>query len=328
MALTKADLVARYSALVAGSTLTTRQKELVLAGEGSPEYILQVSSGTSGIPLRIPRSHDDVGDIARRVAFPFVQAYGRPPSRIALIGGISHAEAALKLDLERMKVRSFAAEMLEEIRAFDPDVISTYPSILREILPQVLGESLLCVKLGGERIFMTDLERVFARKPDLLVIEQLGSTEMPAVALRAITSADRLPPYALQTTRFDFRMPASNGWHPLIVEDKYPNLLLPFGDFYDTGDELRWEGDNAYEVRRRNDPANELTDDFETLFRLGCETLQLDLTRRRLLYTGALHLPSHVVIGGREFESVVARPERILPSNKAPLVFSPAAKNE
>lgn len=316
MSLSKRDLVERFDEFL---TLSQADRDILRTG-GTPEgIVIQVSSGSTGAPLRIPRTREDVGDIATRVATPFVRRFGHAPRRIALIGGISHSEAAAKLGVRSMEMRSFDYPELTGLGEYRPDVISCYPSVLREI-PEVLQDSeLKCIKLGGERFFAEDLNRVFAARDDLLVIEQLGSTEMPAVAIRSLTAANRRPSYELQTARFDFIMPTGDGWHPLVVKDRFASLAFRMNDFYDTGDELYWTGNAAYDVRRRNDISNEWFSTIEELLVNGCRTVQIRLTDQTVRFTGS-PLPGVVVLRNIEFNTVHGMPVRIQPSNKAPLV--------
>lgn len=286
-----------------------------------PDVVIQVSSGSTGRPLLIPRTRRDVGDIARRVWTPLVERFGRPPARIALIGGISHSQAAMKLDLGEISIRSFEPGAIADLVDFDPVVISCYPSIVRELLRDlpVAMPGLSAFKLGGERIFQADLDKIFCRFPGTVVIEQFGSTEVPAVAVRVLEEGKQ-PPYQLQPERFQYEIAEGDGWHPLLVKDQFEGLLFPIGAFYETGDEVLVEGMDIVEVRRIGDKNAEYYSAAELLLAGdGCINIQFRPDRREVIFAGS-HAPHHVDVNEMQYRVIEGEPVRIKPSNKLPLV--------
>ncbi len=320
----KADLIREYEEILGRGPLSTADRNQLLQGGGAPPgVIVQASSGSTQAPLLIPRSQSDVADIARRVAALYVVRVGAPPARTALIGGISHAEATLKLQTADMQMESFAPDQLAAIESFQPQAISCYPSVVRELIADGLkAPALRCIKLGGEPVLPADLRKIFAAFPDLFVIEQFGSTEMPAVALRCITATDLNPPFELQTGRFTFLEGARDGWQPVVVRDDFPDLLFPIGGFYDTGDEFLWRSGRVYFARRRSEPGIPYLDQLSAFLDEGNDTVQLDPAHGIVRVTGRSASSGALRFQDLELKVLNERPIRLKPSNKAPLVLT------
>jgi hypothetical protein len=241
--------------------------------------IFQSSSGSSrGTILRIPRRVTDIQDIFARTLVPYCRVFGHAPARIAMLGGSSHAEAALKFRLESTAFDSFGRGEGARLMAFNPEVISCYPSIARELAAdaKLVFPALRAFKLGGEQLFPTDLAKLRNRFGDVAIFEQVGSTEMPclAIGLREINSPRSLP---LQTQRFRFRLGQTRDWQRLIVRDEFPDLLYPFDDFYDTEDEVKTDGTNLFDIRRANDPATAYFGLQDELLAKGATNVQIAL---------------------------------------------------
>lgn len=282
--------------------------------------IVQASSGSTGQPLLIPRAESDIADIVRRVCTPILERFGRMPERIALVGGISHVQAATKLKSNVAALASFGPDQLQALASYDPVLLSCYPSIMRELLVRV-GQlpSLRAIKLGGERVFSADLRKIFKRFGDILVIEQYGSTEMPAVALR-VHRPSGSSPYILQRERFSFLLNDGDGWQPLVVRDNFPAQLFPIGEFYDMGDDIRISDGQVVEVRRRGDPAADFYPDFERMLgSLGVVNVQVERSTLRVRVDGTLD-PGTAKLGDDALTLADQPPRRIAPSNKMPLL--------
>lgn len=310
-----------YRMILESGPMSHEDIQTFLRGEGlSDEIVVQSTSGSTGEPLRIPRTRADVGDIARRVVAVYVKHYGSMPDRIALFGGISHMEAAVKLKSGGLQMRSFEPGELRELVEFNPDVISCYPSVARELISTMDSlPALKAIKLGGEPIFQSDINRLLARNKNLIVIEQYGSTEMPAVALRLFTAESRQAPYILQTERFSF-LPFKEGWSDIVVRDNFPDLLFSIGRFYDMGDEMRIEKGQGVEVRRRGDTNYHLRPIFEKLFESGCVNAQIDMEKNAVIYSGKTNL-AEIEIEGKKIPLKEGAPIRLRPSNKMPLLI-------
>lgn len=92
--LCKKDLKEKYHDILKKGGLTIEQ----LNAASTKNIIFQSSSGVTGEPFLLPRTKQDIEDIVHRCFFNFYQKeYGKTPSRIALFGGVSHTQAALKL---------------------------------------------------------------------------------------------------------------------------------------------------------------------------------------------------------------------------------------
>ncbi|RHX81452.1 hypothetical protein [Leptospira yasudae] len=287
------------------------------------DVIIQASSGSTSEPLLIPRSKADVADIAKRVIRPYVEFYQSYPERIALFGGISHTEAAVKLQMGAISMRSFQLDEVDQLDGFDPHVISCYPSVVRELIDDssVSLSNLKAIKLGGERIYLSDIKKIFQRFPGIFLIEQYGSTEMPAVALRTFTSAEDESVYVLQKERFSFQIPLeSDGWHPLIVQDNFPDLLFPIGKFYDMGDDVFCKSGKILDVRRRGDRSFDFRDEVEQLLNLGLTNVQISTEQARVFYSGDSANIGSYSIKGKTYSLLKQKLNRIHPSNKLPVL--------
>lgn len=315
----RAIIELKAAEILSRGTMTSEQQARFLAGESpGDDVVIQSSSGSSGVPLLIPRSRNDILNIATRVWAPFVKKYQRPPARIALFGGISHSQAAMKLNLHEIKLQSFELHEIQQLIDFDPEVVSCYPSVLRELLTDCMDQlkSVKAIKLGGEYIFPADLEKVFRMLPDVIIIEQLGSTEMPALALRVFEKPGSLPAYELQKSRFSFHGLNDDGWQALIVRDDFEDRLFPIDAFYDTGDEVLLKDSKVIDIRRKNDPAFGWREQMNVLYGQGCVLLQINLQNKTILYTGNLDLPEKMEFKGQDFHMKKQKPARIPTSKK------------
>jgi hypothetical protein len=288
-----------------------------------PDIVVQVSSGSTGNPLLIPRTRSDIYDIGRRVYAPFMEKTGNMPERIALIGGISHSQAAMKMNLDTIRIRSFQPDEIVDLPDFDPMVISCYPSVARELLRDLPAKmpSLAAIKLGGEKFFDVDLDKIFRRFPGILIIEQFGSTEVPAIALRVLEENKRSP-YLLQKQRFSFHLEKKEGWQPLYVRDDFEDLLFPVREFYETGDEVRLAGSDVVEIRRMGNADCAYFEAAEQLLACkGCVNVQFHPLEKRAVYDGdGGAVPEKITVNGDEYTTEAGKPARIHPSNKMPLI--------
>lgn len=230
--------------------------------------IVQVSSGSSGRPPRVVRrTLDDILDIHARVLGAWSERYPEPPVRVALLGGISHAQAAMNLRLRGTRFVSFSLDAREALRAYEPDFISCYPSVLRDLLEWPDFPGLKAVKVGGEHLLPSDVKKLSRRYPNCLLIEQLGSTEMPCLAIGAPGKL------RLQRDRYSFRLAPHEDWQPLVARDEFPTSRT---DFVDTGDEVRVRADQVLQVRRKDDPAFPYLGLLDALLSAGCTQVQLN----------------------------------------------------
>lgn len=289
----------------------------------SPTCILQSSSGTTGEPFLISRTPADIMNIMQRVLSSYVTHYAAPPKNVALMGGISHTEAALNLKLSNIKIQSFSIDQLNELQDFVPEVISAYPSIIREILstPKLEFPSLKAIKLGGEPLFATDINKIFDRFPNIIIIEQYGSTEMPALALRVFKPNDREPRFELETERFEFLVQAHDNWQSIIVKDNFKESLFNIDAFYDTGDEGIFINNQLVKLRRRNNQHEPYLSTIEALLKQGCVNVQLLLKAKQLRYSSTVDLHARIEIGGDVYQCVQEPLQRLPQSNKLPLVL-------
>lgn len=319
--LSKKDLQDRYDQILAKSGLTREQIQCP-----SEEIILQSSSGVTGEPFLIPRSREDVLDILERCFFAhYRRKYGTLPQRVAMFGGISHAQAALKLKIHGIDIRSFSLEEVDLLDTFEPDMLSAYPSIFRELIeePSIRLSQLKAVKLGGERIFPADLHKIAERFPGISVMEQLGSTEMPGIATKCHENGVLSTPYILEKGRFSFLFETRDGWQDLIVRDHFPKQLFPIDGFYFIGDEALVVDSRILDVRRKGDVAFNYYPYTDDLLRMGCTNVQWDLANKVLFYSGRIELRNRFSTDTMEFTTVKkTQLKRIHPSNKLPLVIS------
>ncbi|AYV55561.1 hypothetical protein EFP84_08595 [Leptospira kmetyi] len=314
-----------YLEILKKGKLTEQEIDLFLQKKPIGEdVIIQASSGSTSEPLLIPRSKSDVADIAKRVIRPYVEFYQEYPERIALFGGISHTEAAVKLQMGAISMRSFQLDEVNQLDGFNPHVISCYPSVIRELIDDssVSLSNLKGIKLGGERIYFSDIKKIFQRFPGIFLIEQYGSTEMPAVALRTFKNAEDESFYVLQKERFAFQIPMEvDGWHPLIVQDNFPDLLFPIGKFYDMGDDVFCKNGKITDVRRRGDRSFEYREEVEQLLNLGLTNVQIDTQQAQVFYSGdsSSDIGSYA-IKGKTYSLLKQKLNRIHPSNKLPVL--------
>ncbi|WP_394847419.1 hypothetical protein LZC95_08130 [Pendulispora brunnea] len=320
---TKDDLRRSYDDIVRRGLSEEQYEAFRTSGHFGPDVVTQVTSGSSGgVPLLIPRSREDLADAYRRVLRAYQTAHHGAPARVALFGGVSHAQAAVRFTVEGTTFRSFGLDDLGGLIDFDPEFISCYPSIARELVGGSLPlHKVKAFKLGGERVFDADVDSIVERWPGCLVIEQYGSTEMPAMAMGTYLEHGRVG-LVLQVDRYDFLLdPNVVDWQPLIVRDKLKGRLFPIEKAYDTGDEVQVWGNMLLNVRRRDDPANDYADSVEVLLRAGCENVQFDLRNRTVRYSGRQELPSTVLVNGTSFAARREPLRRLAGSNKLPLVL-------
>jgi hypothetical protein len=318
---TKAELRQHYDALLEAGLSAEQMSYYRRHGRFGDQVIATSTSGSSGRPLVLPRSIEDGSDIGARMSKPHTILWGRPPQRLALLGGISHMEGALKIRFDGMELCSFELADVEALIDYAPDFISCYPSIVRELLARHVGvfATVKTIKLGGERVLDTDIAKIHAALPGRLIVEQLGSTEMPAVAVGASRQGEtrRLE---LQRQRFAFLLEDTLAWQPLITRDLFPGRLLPFDAWYDAGDEVRLQDGYIVGVRRRDDPANAYVQGMEQLLVDGCVNVQIDRASRTVYCDGEIR-GERVGFNGDEYRMVAGQMKRLKDSNKLPLLI-------
>ncbi len=284
--------------------------------------ILQVSSGSTGRPVHVvPRTLDDILSIHGIILRTWLTLFSAPPKRVALLGGISHGQAARHLKIGGTQFESFEPHELERLAEFNPQFLACYPSIARELVasPGLKLRDLRALKLGGERLFASDVAKIQARYPGLPVLEQLGSTEMPAVAMGIYrTPVDRRG-LELQRQRFSFRLDALTDWQRLVVRDDFSAASAARG-FLDTGDIVRIEADRIVDIQRGDDPAAPYFVAVERLLVRGCINVQIHRESRVLRYTGDVDLPHSVRLGTLRLTTEATPPLRLSHSNKLPLI--------
>jgi phenylacetate-coenzyme A ligase PaaK-like adenylate-forming protein len=292
--LTKQDLRERYDELLTAGLSPVQLVHYQRHGCFDDAVILQSTSGSTSAPLVLPRNEADMRDIGARITRPHVEAWGQAPERIALLGGISHTQA-LKLRMEGAEMRSFELAHADELMAFSPDFLSCYPSIARELMSRHDRDfpDLKTLKLGGERVLDVDVAKIHAVWPHVLIVEQLGSTEVPAVAIGVIENGVRRG-LELQTERFSFQLFQTTDWQPLIVKDRFPNRMFPIDGFYDTGDEVRLAA--------------------------GRINVQIDRARRTIVCDGSVP-EDRLPVDGQAYRLVVGQMWRLPDSNKLPLLI-------
>jgi hypothetical protein len=267
-------------------------------------------------------------DQGLRLGACLVAVHGEALLRAAFIGGISHMEAGQKLAPRGpFRIETFCASDVARLAAFDPDVLSMYPSYAREIVASRSLElrNLRTIKLGGEPVLASDLDKILRRLPHVAGVEQLGSTEMPAIAWR-VSTASSDSDYRLSADRYECDLTDTHAWQPWIVRDTFPGRALPIDDWFETDDEVRMRSGLLVGARRAGDPLCALREDIDALARQGCIQVQV-LSRERVVVvhpeSGAVS--SYVVIGGVPYRSRGAWPERFVHSNKLQLVFDTEA---
>lgn len=325
--LSKADLVARREELLRAGSLSPGQVALVLAGAAVPGLLTQYSSGSSGgVSLALPKSQRETEWLVARLVEGHRRGRGEGPRRVALVGGISHGEVKRVPGVfPGAETRSFALAEWPQLLAFDPDLLSCYPSVARDHLLRSAGKlpSLATIKLGGEPTLESDRSRLLERFPGCTLLEQFGSTEMPGLAFRATTRADDTG-YELRRDRYDYRFgpPDPEGWCALEVRDRLPGRAFPIPGYYRTGDEVRRAGDLVLELRRAGDPANALRRDLDALCARGLHGVQALLADGVLLHAGPLELGGSVRLGQVELTPRRGAIYRLRDSNKAPLALN------
>ena len=270
------------------------------------EILLQTSSGSTGEPIIVPRLLADVADVFVRASRYFVRRYGHPPKRIAMLGGISHFGAAQHLSFDKVELVALKADEIGALRKFSPDVVSCYPSILRELLNDrsLRLPDLKAIKLGGERVFSTDVKKTSLKFAGVQLLEQYGSTEMPAVAFREHGKDKSRQGFELETRRFRIADLGLGGWHELLVQDLWEALLVRAEGYYRTGDEVLVRQGRAIDIRRIGDKSNPFFGAAEKLLAAGCVNVQFDLNAGRLMYVGDVDLPRRVKANARWFETL------------------------
>lgn len=289
------------------------------------DAVVQTSSGSSGRePRQVRRSLDDIASIHAIVLSTWLELFDSPPQREALLGGISHGQAASKFRVAGTTFESFGLEERDRLNAYNPHFLSCYPSLVREIVsdPGFALPALRAIKLGGERIFVSDLRKIQTRFPGVPVIEQLGCTERPALAMGVYRQPSDPRRLKLQKHRFTFQKETHEDWQRLVVRDDFPGAAACFPGFYDTGDEVRYEGDFIVDIRRRDAAASHYHAEAERLLALGCTNVQFDLITGELAYLGGPDLPLALLVAGRNWRPVRRAPHRLPRSNKLPLTKS------
>jgi hypothetical protein len=322
--LSRQNLLEQYYEILARNFDSIALAEIRATGNYGPSVIVQTSSGTSGNHvLRLPRSKSDIADIFQRTLVPYLELFQKPPKRIAMLGGISHTEAALKMDLGGIQFRSFLLEELAELEAFEPEVISCYPNLARELYrnPHFRFPSLKAFKLGGEQVLQADLEQIEIRFGKVAVFEQVGSTEMPALAI-GLRTAGTERKLRLQTRRFSFAPGSSDVLRPLVVKDNFPQLLFSPGEYYDTGDLAVLNDAYLFDLRRAGSDEFKFWDAQNSLIRAGATNMQFDLEREtvRVEASGEMSFPESVEAGGNRFQIQRGPISRVSGSNKIRLL--------
>ncbi|MBX3465514.1 MAG: hypothetical protein KF878_01280 [Planctomycetes bacterium] len=325
----KTTLRARYDAILAAGCLDPAQQARVRAGEAPPGVVLQQSGGSSGeAPLRLPKARAETAWLIDRLAGHHRRVFGEAPRRVAFVGGVTHLQAGRVEGLFPGGVtRSFRLREWDALVAFQPDLLSCYPSAARDLVVRDAA-ALGCVrtlKLGGETVLPADRARLLERLPGVLLLEQFGSTEMPCLALRA-TTRDEDTGYVLSRDRYAFSFePPGEGWREVVVRDDLPARAFPIPGWYRTGDEALLDpGGRVLALRRRGDPAAPFLDALDALVRAGCTQVQVDLRDRTLrLEAGPeVRLEREVVLGGVTLAVERGPVYRLKDSNKAPLVLA------
>jgi hypothetical protein len=248
-----------------------------------------------------------------------------------MIGGISHMEAAKHIQVNNATIRNFSLSEISKMIDWQPELLTCYPSVLRELLGKYQSELgfLKGIKAGGEKLLPADCKKVFSLIPNALIIEQYGSTELPALALRSFTKSNFhsegdkiLTPFELQSERFSFMGKFSNGWNPVVARDDFSNLVFDMKAFYDTGDEAFSIGSSIVDFRRRCDKEHDYWKALNSLFEANIVNCQIDLRNKTIFYEGSEHLNNHFFeINSMIFTFQQGILNRILRSNKLPLLI-------
>lgn len=289
--------------------------------------IVQESSGSSkGKPLLIPRSSVDIQNIYMRTLRAYLSHYKSPPKRIAMVGGVSHFQVAKNFEIQGTQFCSFDISDEEKLMAYSPDVLSCYPSIAREIVhhPKWIFPDLKCFKLGGETLLQIDLENINKKFPNIIVVEQLGSTEMPGMGFGVYTDF-KLNGIVPELDRYSFRLTDSDDWQDLSVKDNFKNLLFPIGEFYNQGDEVIFNENRIKAIRRKDHPQNKYLDMITHLFKEGFEQIQIDLKESNIYFEifskNKASLPKNISFENQNFSIIPRKCERLKHSNKLPFII-------
>ena len=288
------------------------------------DIIIQSTSGSTGIPLLIPRTKSDIRELANRILKFYIDEFNKLPQKVALLGGISHSETALKLKVQNIDVRSLSLDELDELFKFDPDVISCYPSISRELVIQDRNflPNLKMLKLGGEPVYSSDIKKIRNRFASIIIVEQYGSTEMPGLAFKNYKGDLNNTEFILQYERFSYLINEKDGWQPLIVKDKFSDLLFPIKYYYNTGDEVFIQTKKVKDVRRKGDISHKFKNFIEESLDNGCTNIQIDLNRNTIYYNGKMCLPDFILLDKTRFKTEFSAPKRLKTSNKLPVIIN------
>jgi hypothetical protein len=282
--------------------------------------ILQVSSGSSGKPVRaVYRTLEDILSINSIIQRAWERLFPVLPRRVALLGGISHGQAVRHLEIRGTRFESFELTDKGELQEFDPEFLACYPSILRELVADrsLHLRALKAVKLGGERVFASDIAKLQSRYPSLPVIEQLGSTELPALAMGLYRGPADPRKLELQRQRFSFQLESHSDWQPLVARDDFSPQSTEAG-FLHTGDVVRMEKGAIVDIKRADDCAAPYFEAIEKLLDQGCINVQLDTRSREVRFDGPA--PS-LARAGLDMTLSRVPPRRLPHSNKLPLVI-------
>lgn len=319
-----------HDVILAAGCLEPAQQARIKVGEAVPGIVIQQSGGSSGgAPLRLPKGPAETAWLIDRLCQHHAQVFGAAPRRVAFVGGVTHLQAGRVEGLFPGSVtRSFRLRDWDELVEFQPEFLSCYPSIARDLVLRTAA-SLRCVrtlKLGGESVLPADRARLLGRLPGILLLEQFGSTEMPGLAFRATTEGEDSG-YLLSRDRFAFLFePPGDGWRELVVRDDFPTRAFPIPGWYRTGDEALLAGGRVLALRRQDDPAAPFVDALDALVRRGSTQVQVDLRERALRYEAEVgvdvRLAGEVSLGGVTLTVERGPIHRLKDSNKAPLVLA------
>lgn len=312
------------------SGMSDIERDEFVASKTSPKgIILQASSGSSGKnPILIPRSIKDIFDIHTRIINSYLSCYSTPPRKIALLGGVSHAQAAIKMKIKNTEIISFSLKDTKRINEFNPDVISCYPSIARELIEINDFElsNLKGIKLGGERLLDTDLKKLKRRFPNIIILEQYGSTEMPAIAIGCYPNFKKNG-MLIQKERFEMQELTKSCYKPIIVKDHFDDLIFRIPSFYNTLDEATGTKTHIFEVRRTGSLETNYYSLMEDLLEAGCINIQIDQLRNEIHYQGSM-TQRNISFNDISYKLVEKSLERIPSSNKLPLFKTSGSSNE
>lgn len=328
----KTTLRERHDAILAAGCLEPAVQARLRAGEEVPGIVVQQSSGSSGgPPLRIPKGPAETSWLIEKLIGHHRRVFGASPARVAFVGGVTHLQAGRVEGLfPGGRTRSFRLREWDDLVAYQPDLLSCYPSVARDLVLRSAA-SLRCVrtlKLGGEPVLPADRARLLERLPGVLLLEQFGSTEMPGQAFRAMTRHDDTG-WVLSRDRYAFCFDPGDGWRELVVRDDFPTRAFPIPGWYRTGDEALVRGDRVVALRRAGDPSAPFLDALDALVRRGLTGVQVDLLERTLRYDAepGVRLDVAEVVLGDVRLSVERGPlRRLKDSNKAPLVLAAAGR--